>query len=107
MEDFEEQLMSKLKLLDETIWEGRAKGPFIKEWLSNFEEDKPGQPSERLHMLYLLRHFMYFGDRQIRELLKSLYRDLYKYPIIEKIRKSNNNTDDVNLINQEFLKELK
>lgn len=106
MEDIIEQLFSKLKTLNETIWEGKVNKPRIEEWLDNFEIDKSGFPSERLHVLYLLRQFMYFGDRQIRELLKALYRDLYKYPIVEQIRKDNSDTNDSAFIFKAFCDEL-
>lgn len=106
MEELTEQLYSKLKSLSESIWEGKVIRPRIEEWLSNFEEDQQGSPSERLHALYLLRQFMYFGNRQIRELIKALYRDLYKYPIVEQIRRNNGNTSDAKFIFRTFFEEL-
>lgn len=50
---------------------------------------------------------MYFSSSSIRNLLKALYRDLYRYPIIEQIRKDNNNTLDPNIIESSFKEELK
>jgi transposase InsO family protein len=44
---------------------------------SNFVEDGDGSKSERLHALFLLSQFMYFGSRELRELLRALFRDLY------------------------------
>ena len=41
---------------------------------------------------------MYFGSREIRELLGALYRDLVKYPIVASIRKANRNTRDIDLL---------
>jgi hypothetical protein len=107
MDDLSEHLINKLKTLDETIWERRVSLPHIEAWLDNFAPDVPGKPSERLHGLYLLGQFMYFGDRQIRELLKAIFRDLYKYPIIEEIRTSNGDTVDLNLITKRFEEELR
>lgn len=49
---------------------------------------------------------MYFGNRQIRELLKAVYRDLYQYPIIESIRRANNHTLESQVIDPLFRKEL-
>lgn len=57
---------------------------------------------ERLHALYLLSHFTYFGNRQMRTLLKAMYRDLYRYPVIEGIRKANHDTLDRNVIEFEY-----
>ena len=106
--DLKDELINKIKILNETIWEGRVPRPKIDRWLSNFKnDDKNEKYSEQLHVLYLLSQFMYFGDREIRELLKAMFRDLYKYSIIANIRKSNSNTTDLEIINKKFDKELR
>jgi len=91
--DLKDQLFRKIKALNETIWEHRALLPMVEGWLDNFQPDDPGSPrSERLHALHLLAQFMYFGSREIREMLRAVFRDLYKYPIVDTIRRKNNNT---------------
>ena len=107
MQELREQLIHKLKTLDETIWEGKVKTPSIEAWLDNFMQDGPGVTSERIHGLYLLGQFMFFGDRQIRELLKAMFRDLFKYPLVEQIRKSGGDTLDLDHINSRFAEDLK
>jgi len=97
IELFEEELHDKIKVLNETTWESKIKRPIIEKWLNNFSTDK-----EKTHALYLLSHFMYFGSIQIKELLVSLYRDLYKYPIIKEIRIANGNTVDLAFIKQQY-----
>lgn len=99
IETFEEGLFKKIKVLNETTWEFRLKRPKINRWLENFADEK-----EKQHALFLLSQFMYFGSLQIRELLKSLYRDLYKYPVIESIRFANHNTTDLTILRDKFLK---
>ena len=42
----------------------------------------------------------------MRELMKALYRDLYRYPVIAKIRRSNNDTTDCIVIDRLFEEEL-
>lgn len=96
-EEFIDELYSKLKVLNETIWENRILKPKIDKWLDNFIEQE-----EKLHALYLLSEFMYFGSVQMRNLLKSLYRDLYRYPIIDSIRKANSNTLDKGIIETSY-----
>lgn len=91
----------QIEILNSTIWENRVQGPKIIEWLENFDDDK-----EKNYALYMLSRLMYFSSSNIRNLLKALYRDLYRYPIIEQIRKDNNNTLDSNIIEDSFLKEL-
>jgi hypothetical protein len=100
-------LMAKIKTLNETVWERRATEPAIREWLENFAAPSPPAPDERLHALFLLSNFMFFGDREIRSLLKALYRDLYRYPIMEKIRRTNHDTLDSSVIDPLFVAELR
>lgn len=91
----------KIEVLNSTIWENKALRPRIDEWLLNFNTDE-----EREYALYLLSQLMYFSSSNIRNLLKTLYRDLYRYPVIERIRKGNSDTLDEGFIESEFNKEL-
>lgn len=92
-----DSLEEKIKILNETTWERRAGRPQIDDWLKNFSEE------EHIQVLFLLSRFMYFGSVQMRTLLQSLYRDLYKYKVVEKIRIENGNTRDLDLINRKLL----
>lgn len=80
------QLNDKIKTLNELLWNGRIRTPIVNEWLNNFSGDLPDS-KEKLHALYLLSCFMYFGDREIRALLKALFYELFKCRIISEIRK--------------------
>lgn len=102
-----EQLEKKILTLNNSVWEHRVPGPRLKEWLDNFRPDSPGGPSERLHALFLLGQFMYFGSREMRVLLRSLYRDVFRHPIVARIRQTNADTLDSALIEREFQLELK
>ena len=98
-----DKLLAKIKDLNETIWDRRASEPQINDWLKNFSAPANGTEDERkLHALYLLSQFMYFGSRQMREMMRVLFRDLYRRPIIEAIRKGNADTIDRQLIEREF-----
>lgn len=80
-------LATRLVTLDERIWEGLANGPAIEHWLDNFVGSTgAGADIERLHALYLLSQFMYFGAREIRVLLRALYRDLFLLPLAQRVR---------------------
>lgn len=105
MDELRDKLIDTIKILNETIWEFRATKPRIDRWLDNFAPDQENVPSERLHALYLLSQFMYFGNKEMRELLRALYRDLFKYPIVKKIREENGNTTDVEFLDREFQRE--
>src|SRR4030042_116265 len=97
-----ERFISKIVDLNDTVWEGRIQEPQIEDWLKNFRDEK-----ERIHVLYLLSMFMYFGSDQMRAVLKSLFRDLFKYPIIKRLRENNEETMKVDFLNKLFFEELK
>ncbi|MDI9872970.1 phosphoribosyltransferase-like protein [Flectobacillus rivi] len=99
---FDEILYQKIKVLSETIWEGKVKRANITSWLENFDDAK-----EKTNALYLLSQFMYFGNIQMREMLKVLYRDLFKYQVVRRIRENNHDTTDFEFITSKFNHELK
>jgi hypothetical protein len=81
-----------------------AKGQLatMEKWYSQFASSGNLADDEQVQMLFLASHFMYFGVREIRALLRSLFRDLYQYKAVEVIRKSHNDTLNRNLIRDEF-----
>ena len=88
MADTSDILVQKLKVLTQHLWSDMVNWPMIRAWLQNFPENHPDGRREQLHGAFLLSQFMYFGIREMRELLKALYRDIYKYPIVERLRQS-------------------
>ncbi|QFG52029.1 hypothetical protein [Chryseobacterium sp.] len=86
----------KLKIFSETVWEHKISKNKIDIWLSNFKEE------ERENLLFLLTQFIYFSKLQIDNMLISIYRDFYKYVIVENYRLSNNNTTDIVSIKNHF-----
>jgi hypothetical protein len=109
-QDIREQLNAsfreKLKTLSLAIWEGKAKSPNIDVWLSNFTGKVIDAESERTYALYLLTRFMYYAQYETQALLAAIYRDLFKYPLIAKIRRANGDSRDQRLIDHHFLREL-
>ncbi len=85
-------LQLKLKQLTETAWREKISGADIKRWSAQFSESATVHDNEQLQALFLLSNFIYFGQVEIRELLKSLYRDLYRTPAIHSIRRLNGDT---------------
>lgn len=106
MDELRNELMAKVKVLNETVWEHKLRESDIERWLANFALEEQGT-NEQLHALHLLSQFMYFGARELRELLVSLYRDLYRYPIIASIRQKHGHTTDVQFLNREFESQLR
>lgn len=101
-----EELELKIVKLSENIWENKVKNPEIKQWLANFRCDDDITKCEQTHALYLLSNFMYFGNKEIRELLKSIYRDKIKNPLMQQIRKKNKNTKDFILVDTQYKEAL-
>ena len=98
-ENLHDQLMSKIMVLNKTVWSGaRITRSKVDAWLSNFSGEVQSKESERLNALYLLSHFLFFGVPEFRELLRVVYRDLYLYPIIQNIRSRQDGTSDYSQI---------
>lgn len=104
--DTENQLRKKVRVLNERLWSGRIGWPDVERWLDNFDDGHGSGEAERLHALYLLSQFIYFSEEEIRELLRAVYRDLYRYPIVEQIRKNHGDTLDPAVIDPELEAEL-
>lgn len=102
-----DELKTKIHVLNSSLWESRNKWPRVEAWLANFSGQVAGVDEERLHALYILSQFVYFGSREMRELLRALYRDLVACPLLQAIRKSMGGARDLNRIEEEFEKELK
>jgi hypothetical protein len=95
-------------VLNEVIWEQRCDLRTVRDWLNQFDGSYGhGAEQERLQMMYLLSNFIFFGSREVRELLRSLFRDLFRYRIIEQIRRAHSDTKDRSLIESKFKEELR
>lgn len=97
----QKQILDKILSLNDILWEGRVVKTKLDRWKANFNTEE-----EKAAALYLLSKFMFFNERCIHMLLEALYRDLYRYPIIRKIREANGNTLDETLIESEYTKVL-
>jgi hypothetical protein len=102
-----EELMDKLQVLNERVWEYNANRAVIDLWLDNFEPAGADASKDRIHALFLLSQFVYFGLQEVRELLRSLFRDHYRYPIIAEYRRANGDERNVSRLHDHFSQELK
>lgn len=99
---FEDDLLDRIMILSEGVWENRIRRPDIEAWLRNFNGDVFSPQRERILAIVLLAHFTYFGDRELRVMLRSLYRDLFRYPLIQSIRTEQGGTTDPTVVNRAF-----
>ncbi|MBX3650860.1 MAG: hypothetical protein KF771_05755 [Burkholderiales bacterium] len=106
VEAIEDQLFGKLKILADQVWGKPLTRQDFNEWLRRFVGVVGDESAEKIHALYLLSNFMYFGEEEIRELLKASYRDLIEYPLIERIRKKNQDTTDLEFLRLELEREI-
>lgn len=84
--DLQDELITKIMILNEVVWEHRFAQPDILDWQSNFRGHVLDAEQERLHALYLLTHLTYFGLREIRELLRCMFRDFVRAPILRELK---------------------
>jgi len=102
-----DSLKKRITILNERAWGHKLNNDGISRWLENFT-GKSGLPleTERLHALYILSQFLYFGSREVRVLLKSIYTDLFLAPLVQRVRSSLGGTRDQIRIGNELNKEL-
>jgi hypothetical protein len=86
MESTREQLIKRIMILNERVWERRIPQPTIDAWLTNFTGKVAEVEVERLHALFWLSQFLYYGSKEIRVLLRAMYRDLYFCPMVQSVR---------------------
>jgi hypothetical protein len=86
MDTTKEQLIKRIMILNERVWERRVPQTRIDAWLNNFTGRVTEVETERLHALFWLSQFMYYGSKEIRVLLRAMYRDLYLCPLVQFVR---------------------
>lgn len=108
LENFDDQdsTIARILVLSKDIWENHISKPDIDQWLENFDGSALAVEAEHLNALHLLSHFNYFGAREIRELLRAVFRDLFRYPLIQSIRTTHGGLRDAVIIDSLFRMEL-
>ncbi|MCB5206703.1 phosphoribosyltransferase-like protein [Methylovorus mays] len=97
---------NKLLVLATHAWDEEIRWHDMNAWANNFTGDVFAQDEEQLYALFMLTRFMYFSKRLIREMLRVLYEDHFRSPLIQRIRRNNKDTKDIQLLNGLFEKEL-
>jgi hypothetical protein len=98
MLDSENQLLITIQALNETAWSQRVGHKEIEEWLKGFGAVCSPNSIGRCQALYLLSRFIYFNGPEIRALLRALFRDHFRYPIIATARRNAANTRDTGVL---------
>ncbi|MGV9795184.1 phosphoribosyltransferase-like protein [Gordonia sp. NPDC003422] len=100
-------MLEKFDTLASEIWSESITRVELDSWLQNFT-GRTGTPplDEQLNALHLLCNYNLFGVREVRELLRCVFRDLLRYPIVQNVRAKNDMTLDYQLIEAEWQTEL-
>lgn len=96
------KLKSKIMTLALKAWEGKIDWPEVEAWLENFDGSFIPKDEEEIIALFILSQTLYFGQGLMREMLKCIYTQLYRYPIIVDTRKKHSDSLDIHFILNEF-----
>lgn len=100
------EIEGTLRTLVEHAWDREVSWGQIQAWSENFSGTTAAVEQERSHALVALSRFIYFGKRLVREMLRSLYRDQFEAPLIQRIRRRLRDSRDTALIRSLFEREL-
>lgn len=103
-DELRQDIWRKLKALHEGIWEGQASSASVERWLDNFVGSVVDRQTERDAALYLLSKFQFLGELEVRQLLRAVYRDLVRTPILSDIR--GEGVDDLRALDREYSREI-
>ena len=96
-----------LRTLVDHAWDREVTWSQIQAWTENFTGETAAVDVEQEHGRIALTRFIYFGKRLIREMLRSLYRDHFEAPLIQRLRRNSLDTRDLKILQSQFKQELK
>jgi hypothetical protein len=99
-------LEKQTRVLLEQAWRIEVDWPSVLQWLDNFTGVRLGKDKERLHALFLLTRFSYFNQALVRETLHSAYRDHFRAPMLQSIRRTHAGISQVDVL-ERYDNELK
>ena len=82
------RLYNDILTIEKNVWKNNLGKPEIETWLDQFNGDFIDEELEKKYMLYALSKFMYFDQKLVREMLKSLYRDNIQPLILQEVKNS-------------------
>lgn len=81
-----EKLKNQIQNLSTWLWGHKVLEHDINEWIRNFENTSNDKNKEKFIALSLLSQFMFYDQREIKQALKSLYKDKYIAPLVKEYR---------------------
>jgi len=65
-------------------WDNKMQRPHLKRWLSNFDGQVLGNPDvEKILALWILMHYTYYSEKEVRALCKCVYEDYIHIKLLE------------------------
>ena len=101
------EIERRLHSLAEQAWDQEVRWPEIEAWAQNFTGQTCATAEEQVYALFALSRFTYFGRRLVREMLRSLYRDHFQAPLMQRIRRNLGGVRDIPQIEEIYKRELK
>jgi hypothetical protein len=96
----------RLRILVTQAWDDEVRWSDITAWAHNFSGTVVPRDEEELHALFALSRFMYFSRKLTREMLKSLYRDHFEAPTMQRIRRNFKGTRDTSVLRKQYSDQL-
>lgn len=87
-----EELYRIIMLKSALIWDNRLSKPLVEKWLSNFDGRIFDKQYEQRLALWLLANFVYYNEKEVRHLCKTLYRE-YVHQITLQIKSELSSSD--------------
>ena len=96
-------LENKAQRLSQQVWPRNRNLNDINKWIAAFDGVAGGVSAEtiRLHCLYVLTHVVTFQDREFNELLRALYREYIRLPLVYEIRADHGGVVDPQVVEAE------
>ncbi len=95
-----------LRTLVDHAWDREVTWSHIQAWVNNFSGQTASIDVEREHSRIALTRFIYFGKRLVREMLRSMYRDHFEAPLIQRVRRNCRDTRNATVLRMHFDQEL-
>ena len=90
----EEDILNVIMHTSNTAWESELVEKDIEKWLGNYKGNVFDIKYERLLALWLLSHFTYYNQNEVKHLCRVLYNDLL-HLIVTKYSKGGTNAEDL------------
>lgn len=78
----EEELFKQIMLTSDTVWHNKLTRKDIERWLNNFKGKVFNLEYERRIALFLLAHFVFYNEDEVRHLCKTLYKKFLHYMLL-------------------------